>query len=57
MCTFSEAGVPLHDGLCGQGARQGRGLSAEQEPAAQADLETHFITQHFTSFIENPIQK
>ena len=37
-----EAGVPLHDhdGLCSQGARQGRGFGGEQEPAAHADLET-----------------
>ena len=41
-----EAGVPLHDhdGLCGQGARQGRGFSGEQEPAALADLETLHLT-------------
>ena len=39
-----EARVPLHDELCGQGARQGKGLSAEQEPAAQADLEPVSLT-------------
>ena len=46
---LSEARVPLHDELCGQGARQGRGLSAEQEPAAQADLEPVSLTIPFRS--------
>ena len=54
-----EAGVPLHDhdGLCSQGARQGRGFGGEQEPAAQHLTITSFNQFHLESHSEVSIKQ